>query len=122
MRVQRGKDELLPPAEMSADAVSFDFEVTVDLTERPNFLGKYAQGPKDQRFIYVNSGTYAGETHSCWGRRAKISLMTVTREQIEEVINTPGARLEAVIMGRGRDGGPMCASVPVIGGWKVVKK
>jgi hypothetical protein len=122
MQVQRGKDELLPPAETSAEAVSFDFSVTVDLTEAPNFLGKYAQGPKDQRFIYVNSGTYAGETHSCWGRRAKISLMSISREQIEEVIASPGARLEAQIFGSARDGGPMCASVPVIGGWKVTGK
>lgn len=121
MQVQRGKDELLPPSERSTQAVSFDFEVTVDLTERPNFLGKYAQGPKDRRFIYVNSGTYAGE-HSIWGRRAKISLMSVTREQIDEVIASAGARLEAVIFGSARDGGPMCASVPVLGGWKVVKK
>lgn len=122
MQVQRGKAELLPPSEALVDAVSFDFTVTVDLTERPNFLGKYAQGPKDQRFIYVNSGTYAGETHSCWGRRAKISLMSVTREQVEEVIATAGARLEAEIFGRSRDGGPMCASVPVMGGWKVKGK
>lgn len=122
MQVQRGKDELLPPSERSPDAVRFDFSVTIDLTERPNFLGKYAQGPKSQRFIYVNSGTYAGETHSCWGRRAKVSLMTVTREQIEEVIASPGARLDAEIFGRSKDGGPMCASVPVLGGWKVTGK
>lgn len=121
MQVQRGKDELLPPSAGSDAAVSFDFSITVDLTEtRPNFLGKYAQGPKDQRFVYVNSGTYAGQ-HSCWGRRAKISLMSITREQIEEVIASTGARLEAEIFGRSRDGGPMCASVPVIGGWKVAK-
>jgi hypothetical protein len=122
MQVQRGKDELLPPAEVSAEAVSFDFEVTVDITiEGLNFLGKYAQGPKDQRFIYVNSGTYAGQ-HSIWERRAKISLRSITEEQIEEVIASPGVRLEAVIFGEARDGGPMCASVPVLGGWKVAKK
>lgn len=122
MKVQRGKDELLPPSDVSAEAVSFDFSVTVDLTGEPNFLGKYAQGPKDQRFIYINSGSYAGQKHTCWDRRAKVSLMSVTREQIEEVTANPGARLEAEIFGRSRDGGPMCASVPVLGGWKVVRK
>jgi hypothetical protein len=120
MQVQRGRDELLPPSGSSDSAVSFDFSVTVDLSGPvPNFLGKYAQGPKNQRFIYVNSGTYAGQ-HSCWGRRAKISLMSITREQIEEVLAEPGARLEAEIAGTAKDGGPMCASVPVIGGWRVV--
>jgi hypothetical protein len=121
MQVQRGKDELLPPSASSASAVSFDFTITVDLSsETPNFLGKFAQGPKDQRFVYVNSGTYAGQ-HSCWGRRAKISLMTITREQIEKILASSGARLEAEIAGTARDGGPMCASVPVIGGWRIVK-
>jgi len=120
MQVQKGKDELLPPSAVSPSVVSFDFMITVDLLgEIPNFLGKFAQGPKDQRFVYVNSGTYAGQ-HSCWGRRAKISLVSITREQIDKVLAWTGARLEAEIAGTAQDGGPMCASVPVIGGWKVV--
>ena len=58
MMVQRGKDELLPPSSKSAEQLVFDFELTVDMVEtRPNFLGKYAQGPKAERFVYVNSGT-----------------------------------------------------------------
>lgn len=119
MLVQRGKDELLPPSETSATSLVFDFPVTVDLSAAaPNFLGKYAQGPKDQRFVYVNSGTYAGQ-HSIWGRRAKISLVSITREQVEEAIST-GARLEATIHGVGRDGGPVCASVKGVV-WKVAE-
>lgn len=123
MQVQKGRDQLLPPAEASTQAVSFDFEITVDTSGPvPNFLGKFAQGPKDQRFVYVNSGTYAGQANTCWSRRAKISLMSITKKQIEEALSTPGARLEAEIMGTGRDGGPMCASVPVAGGWRVVDR
>lgn len=121
MQIQKGRDELIPPAETSARAVSFDFEITVDTSgPAPNFLGKFAQGPKDQRFVYVNSGTYAGQKDTCWSRRAKISLMTISGEQVEEALVSNG-RLEAEIMGTGRDGGPMCASVPIIGGWRVVK-
>ena len=72
MMVQRGKDELLAPSSKSNDQLVFDLELTVDTTElKPNFLGKYAQGPKDARFVYVNSGTYADQ-HSIWGRRAKM--------------------------------------------------
>src|SRR5438445_13824317 len=79
-KVQLGKDELLPPSEVSDDVLEFDFDVSVDLSRAtPNFLGKYAYGPKDARFLYVNSGTYAGEQDACWARRAKISLMSITR-------------------------------------------
>ena len=122
MQVQKGRDELLPPAKSTEKALVFDFAITVDLNAGapPNFLGKFAQGPKDQRFIYVNSGTYAGQANSCWARRAKISLMTITGKQVEEAVGS-GGRLEAGIIGTGgRDGGPVCASVPVVGGWKVV--
>ena len=119
MKVQRGKDELLPPRTCSAERMVFGFTVSVDMTEaKPNFLGKYAQGPKDARFVYVNSGTYAGQ-HSVWGRRAKISLMAITGEQIQEVISNERRVLTTQFEGVGRDGGPTCASVKGIE-WKVV--
>lgn len=122
MLVQKGKDELLGPTTASADALTFDLTITVDLTPNapPNFLGKFAQGPKHQRFIYVNSGAQAGQHNTTWSRRAKVSLMTITAEQITELVSS-GGRFEAAIHGRSRDGGPVCASVPVIGGWKVFK-
>jgi hypothetical protein len=120
-KVQRGKDELLPPTKISYDGFEFDFDVAVDLSgETPNFLGKYAHGPKDVRFLYVNSGTSAGQHFSCWTRRAKISLMCITREQIDATIAGKGVLL-AEYNGTGRDGGPTCASVKGIE-WKVVPK
>lgn len=121
MMVQRGRDELLPPAAASRMELRFEFEIDVDLSGvAPNFLGKYAHGPKNVRFVYVNSGTYAGESHSCWGRRAKLSLMTITREQVERVLNGEDLLLETTMPGVGKDGGPTCASVKGIE-WKVVK-
>ena len=121
MMVQRGKDELLPPSSKSGGQLVFDLEITVDMTEaRPNFLGKYAQGPKNERFVYVNSGTYADQ-HSIWGRRAKISLMSITGDQIQAVVTNDTAILQTEFEGVGRDGGPTCASVKGIE-WKVVKK
>ncbi|MEP6788501.1 MAG: DUF5990 family protein [Acidobacteriota bacterium] len=120
-KVQRGKNELLPPTKVSDDGLEFDFDVTVDLSgASPNFLGKYAHGPKDVRFLYVNSGTSAGQHFSCWTRRAKISLMSITRTQIDAVIAGKGVLL-AAYNGTGRDGGPTCASVKGIE-WKVVPR
>ena len=121
MMVQDGKDKLLPPLESSDDSLVFEFTINVDLSSgSPNFLGRFAQGPKDARFVYVNSGTYAGNSHSCWGRRAKLSLMSISRGQIEKAV-AGNAVLETSFPGVGRDGGPTCASVKGIE-WKVVKK
>lgn len=121
MMVQNGKDDLLPPSEKSSEKLFFDFDMTVDMAgDAPNFLGKFAQGPKDARFIYVNSGTYAGQQDTCWARRAKLSLMGIGRSQVEAAIESPGARFEVSVNGVGRDGGPVCASIKGLE-WKVVK-
>lgn len=123
MQVQRGKDELLAPAASSNSAITFEFGLTVDRAESNgslNFLGKYAQGPKDARFVYVNSGTYAGQHLTCWARRAKLSLMSVTEEQIRTVLAGTGLVIETTMPGVGRDGGPTCATVKGIE-WKVAR-
>lgn len=120
--VQRGRDELLLPVGEEGDQAIFEFEMTADLSSgRPIFLGKYSQGPKDSRFVYVNSGTCAGQTDSCWTRRAKISLINITSEQIEMVSRSAGLCIETIYGGTGRDGGPTCASVKSIE-WKVTQK
>lgn len=122
MKVQRGKNDLLAPSSSDDKKLVFDFEITVDTSSgEPNFLGKYAQGPKDQRFVYVNSGSYAGQHGVCWDRRAKLSLMSITEEMIEEVLAVPGRRIETAMPGIGRDGGPTCASVKGLE-WKVNKE
>jgi Family of unknown function (DUF5990) len=113
MMVQRGRSELLAPKSGGGADLIFEFEVTVDLSAAtPNFLGAYAQGPKDVRFIYVNSGRQAGQLGSCWDRRAKITLMTITREQVETVLAERDLLIETGFEGTGgRDGGPTCAGV-----------
>jgi len=124
MQIQKGRDELIAPTTKTVNELSFDFEMKVDLdADALNFLGKFAQGPKHARFIYLNSGTMAGQPESCWTRRAKISLMDVTAEQVNQVLSSAGARLEITIQGRGTDGGPICASIKphASSGWKVRK-
>jgi hypothetical protein len=121
MKVQKGRDELLEPARATDSALVFEFSVFADLRSAPNFLGPYVQGPKDARFIYVNSGTYAGQGDTCWSRRAKLSLMSVSKEEVETVLRSPGSRLETSINGVGRDGGPVCASVRGLE-WRIAGK
>lgn len=121
-RVQKGKDELLEPSSISDSALSFEFDISVDVSgDSVNFLGKFAQGPKDSRFVYVNSGTYAGQSDTAWARRAKLSLMSITKQQIQKAIEDRGSLMETTMPGIGRDGGPTCASVKGIE-WKVASK
>ncbi len=121
MKVQRGKDGLLDPILKTPEELVFEFDLTVDLSQNaPKFLGKYSHGPKDARFLYVNAGTYARQHPTAWGRRAKLSLMGVTRKQIEEILAKDGI-LACEFDGIGPDGGPTCATVKGLV-WKVVKR
>ncbi|MDB4948450.1 MAG: hypothetical protein JWM27_1099 [Gemmatimonadetes bacterium] len=117
--VQRGRDELLPPTRTTAAEVSFDFTVRVAPSSTdgaPNFLGPFAQGTPADRFVYVNSGQRAGDRNSPCDRRAKVRLAGITWEAIDRVAAEPGSVLEARIVGTARDGGPVCASTPLLGG------
>ena len=119
--LQRGRADLVSPMEASGEQLSFDFALRVhgDLTGGPpNLRGAFAQGPPAARFVYVNSGTLAGQEDSCWTRRAKVPLSGITWELIEEALAKPGTVLEARIPGATKDGGPVCASVRLLeGGW-----
>jgi hypothetical protein len=75
--VQKGKYEFLPPTEIADEYLAFDFTLRVHGDPQcgpPNFRGPFAQGPPAERFVYVNSGTSAGQHDSPWTRRAKIQL------------------------------------------------
>ena len=124
--LQQGKDDLVSPSSDSGEHVSFDFTVNIanDQTAGPpNFRGPAVQSPPAGRFIYINAGTYAGQADSCWSRRAKVPLVGITWELIEEVFSKSGAVLEAGIAGTAGDGGPACATVRLLdGGWRVLSK
>lgn len=122
--LQQGKADLVPPSSNSGEQVSFDLTVNIanDWAEGPpNLRGPSVQGPAADRFIYINSGTYAGQADSCWSRRAKVTLAGITWELIEEALAKSGAVLEARIAGTAGDGGPAYATVRLLAdGWKVV--
>ena len=85
----------------------------------PNFGGPISQGPPTGRFIYIDIGKSAGQFDSCWQRRIKIPLETITWEMIDKTVDAPKRFLQATIPGTGKDGGPSCATVKPIDGWKV---
>jgi hypothetical protein len=118
--VQLGRDELLPPTSVAPDRLVFEVPLTLGPNQRGTLQlrGAAVQGPPAARFVYVNSGKRAGDWGAAWDRRAKVPLTTIDvaslRTLAGEVI------LEATMHGTARDGGPACASVPLVdGAWKV---
>jgi len=117
--------ELHQTTRSTGATLSFDFTVRVRTGSSGalNFLGPFTQGPPSVRFVYVNMGTSAGDAGSCWTRRAKISLRGITAELVAALEKTPAGILEARYAGTGKDGGPTCASVKLLGdGWRVVAR
>lgn len=118
--LQRGRDELCQVTRSTGATISFGFTVRVRDAKSIVLLGPFTQGPPASRFVYVNSGTYAGDKVSCWSRRAKIPLVGITPALVRELEQTSGGVLEARIAGKSRDGGPACATVALLdGGWRV---
>lgn len=100
----------VPRDETLSTGDDITFQLTIEREADGRVHGKFAMGPPAQRFLYICSGTYAGQTDTCWSRRAKISLMTLPA----------GTAIEGHIQGRAKDGGPACATVPLLhGGWIV---
>jgi len=122
--LQRGataRAALIPPVSGTPEALIFDLDVVIEgalADGRPRLLGPFVQGPPEARFVYLCVGQAAGQIESEWNRRVKVPLGGISAELIETLQG--GARLEARIASRGRDGSPACASVPLLApGWHV---
>ncbi len=122
--VQRGRDELLPAFASSTDRICFEFPVSLldACSTPPRITGAYAQGPAAARFVYVNSGTAAGQLGSCWTRRIKVPLGGLGSALLQSLGSANVYALEAEISGRARDGGPACATVPLLRDWRRVRR
>src|SRR6185503_9293747 len=84
----------------------FEFTATAKAGKdgEPNFTGPFVQGPVGERFVYINIGTFAGQTDTCWSRRLKIPLCRISWEMLRA-----GKVLTAHVPGIGKDGSPSCA-------------
>lgn len=96
----------------------FEFPIRVKEGKdgQPNFLGSFAQGPANQRFIYLDIGTCAGQTNTPWSRRLKIPLAGITWPMIEQASDASHI-IEVRVPGTGKDGGPTCGTVKNFSGW-----
>ncbi len=118
--LQEGASGLVPPSESAADRLAFECDLNVaDIKSVPvRFTGPFAQGPASARFIYVCSGVRAGQVGSCWERRAKVPLAGISSELLARALSERRV-LEAAIHGLAKDGGPACASVKLLSGWRL---
>jgi hypothetical protein len=121
--VQRGPSDLPAPSRFTKSELVFEFPLTLaDIdAEPPRLTGEFAQGPAKQRFVYVNSGSMAGQKDTCWTRRAKVPLYGIKRSMLEDLVMRKGDHwaLEARIHGLAKDGGPACATVPFLSEWSI---
>lgn len=116
--LQRGRDQLDSVQIALGGPLRFDFQVEQrpTPTEAFDLRGAHVQGPRGGRFVYINTGTYAGQAGSCWSRRAKIPLAGIPP-------SSDGTRFQARFSGTAGDGGPACASVRLLdGAWVEVRQ
>jgi hypothetical protein len=96
------------------------FETTVRIGPKGNLVGEHvrAEGP-ERRFIYIAIGKQAGDRASPWDRRMKIDIHTIPNALLDRAAK--GGVLEGVIAGRGKDGTPACATVPLAKPWRLAR-
>ena len=119
----RGADyETIQKQRSGAGDLSFEFTIEVKADDKegvPTLRGPFIQGPAGARFVYIDIGTYAGQTNTPWSRRLKIPLSGITWEMVDRSSARSHAVLEARVPGTGRDGGPLCGTARPFAGWKL---
>ena len=123
--IQKGKGnpyETIQKQRSNNNDLSFELKILVKegQTLLPDFTGPYVHGPLNERFIYIEIGTCAGQVDSVWSRRLKIPLRDISTETIKFLLSDPSFMLEAKVPGTGKDGGPNCATVKPFSGWHLI--
>ena len=114
------KDGFAKPTAAGKDALAWTTEITVkpDSEGQPDFSGPAVHGKRGERFFYLSwSGERSGVREMF--RRIKVHLRDVTAAQIAHAQKS-GGTLVAHIHAVAKDGGPACASVPLVGGGWII--
>jgi hypothetical protein len=113
-----------PPVKSSAKELVFEATVRVVAARAGaalSFRGPAVHGPSGDRFLYICSGQHVGHSDSEWNRRLKVRVESITPALAKSAASKPDSILEAVLPGRANDGGPSCATVEFISGWKLAR-
>lgn len=86
----------------------------------PDFSGDFVQGTKNERFVYLDIGTAAGQLTSVWSRRLKVPLRDITWAMVDTCLTDTTQSLVVHVEGIGKDGTPNCGTVKPFYGWHVI--
>jgi Family of unknown function (DUF5990) len=121
--LQKGQGSAYEPVQKQrskGNDLTFEFQPAIRSGVRSDgrsLAGPFVQGPPRQRFVYLDIGTYAGQSDTPWSRRLKIPL-----EGLTAAMTAKGGVFEVRVPGTARDGGPNCATVKDFKGWRPVKR
>jgi hypothetical protein len=103
----------------TSNDLTFTFKIKVkgdrSKDKLPKFSGGFVQGSADNKFVYIDIGTCAGQSDTVWSRRLKIPLTGITWKDIDSL--SGNSMLQTSVPGTGKDGGPNCATVKPFEGW-----
>lgn len=120
----RGNDyETVQTQRSKTSDLTFTFVVRAkqNTSGEPVFLGPFTQGPPQERFVYLDIGTYAGQNETQWSRRLKIPLRGISWKMVEQASGSSQV-LETRVRGTGRDGGPSCGTIKPFNGWTLATR
>ena len=98
----------------------FPLRIKSDNSKKTDFSGPFVQGPSNERFVYIDIGSYAGQKYTQWSRRLKIPLKGISTELMDRIKNNSNSILVTYVPGTGKDGGPNCATVKPFDGWNLL--
>ena len=83
------KYETIQKQQYSSKDLVFRFQATVKgdhkKDELPKFSGPFIQGPTNNKFVYIDIGSCAGQLNTPWSRRLKIPVTGITWEHINKL-------------------------------------
>lgn len=107
-----------PVGPVVAAGTPLSFDVPIRIAPGPRFLGDFVRREGSaRRFVYIAIGAQAGDQASAWSRRVKVDIHELPAALVNEAL--AGKVLECRLPGRDKDGGPACATVRPLNGWRV---
>ena len=106
-----------PVGPVVATEAPLSFDVPVRVAPGPRFLGEFVrrEGP-ERRFVYIAIGAQAGDQSSAWSRRVKLDIHDLPVDLLNEAL--AGKVVTCRLPGRAKDGGPACATLKPLNGWR----